>query len=355
MNRGSWATLAAITASLLLLGESGCKSSGKPTSLPRKSQTAYVSPEKTFSVRLPEGVTLERKRVGPATGPFLTGWHYIGGDKRAMFTVSVYDIVRGKREEVTSEEMIREHARSANVTLTSLAATKREGVPVSRAVGNLVSDGQRVTWTEEARIHGDRAFLLVAIAVHPEENPDVQAFFVSFSPLSAGTESTEPVETPVTAGQTRTALSISTDGRLTIDGRGLQLPCKRTLLDEMIGPPSREWAGGTYGNTIHTWDNLGIRAYEKTGSGTIQSVVIDLFPGKYRFSPKRVYGGDLTINGVTVTPATTPADVNGGLSRHRFSRSLLYVWSLRQERFVTTLNTKPNGAVTSVSIEATAR
>lgn len=316
-----------------------------------RRRSVYISPEETFSVQLPEGVTLELLRVGAATDPFLTGSFYAGGDERVVFTVGVYDIRKNAREEASLEVMIREHTASAGVTLTSLGLAERSGLPVSRGVGRLLSDGQWVTWVEEARIHGDRAFLLIAVAVHPEEDPDVEAFFESFTPLAAPMESSRPAETPVTTGETTTALSIATDGRHAINGESFRLPCQRRLLEGMIGRSSREWVGEEYGNTIHTWDDLGITTYEKTGTGIVTSVVIDLLPRKYNFSPKRAYSGSLTVDGITVTAAMTPVDVNAGLSGHQFSRILLHVWSCKRKGFATTLGTEPNGAIAYVGAD----
>jgi hypothetical protein len=71
------------------------------------------------------------------------------------------------------------------------------------------------------------------------------------------------------------------DGKLTLDGRQVHLPCRRVDFENMVGKASRQQSFAAEGKqapvNIHTWDELGFYAHERPGRNLVTqlSFVLD--------------------------------------------------------------------------------
>jgi hypothetical protein len=102
-------------------------------------------------------------------------------------------------------------------------------------------------------------------------------------------------------------------GASTVLMNGHQLFPSATLQDFecALGPFSRKWRPPNFENraftpnTLYTWDDSGIVAYEPVGSGTISSFSAWLCKSAYAFSPKTRFTGKLTVAGAAIDRAST--------------------------------------------------
>lgn len=95
------------------------------------------------------------------------------------------------------------------------------------------------------------------------------------------------------------------DEGVVLAGKRIRLPVSVPTLKAVLGPPDRSVA---LANTIYTWDDLGITAYEKPGSGMVSSIAFNFRPESFEFSPASGFDR-LVLNGVTLTRSSKPADL----------------------------------------------
>jgi hypothetical protein len=87
-----------------------------------------------------------------------------------------------------------------------------------------------------------------------------------------------------------------------INGQKIEAPVATTLLTGILGKDYRIFDGI---NTIYTYDQLGLRLYERPNSGVTGWVYIDFRSGPYRFWPKQVFAGVVNINGYKISKGFT--------------------------------------------------
>jgi len=95
------------------------------------------------------------------------------------------------------------------------------------------------------------------------------------------------------------------DGAIALDGKQARLPVSYGTLVQMIGDPDRS---KKLENTIHTWDHLGLLAYQAPGSPSISEVRFCFKPESFAFSPRSPFDS-LVMSGVTLTASSTKNDV----------------------------------------------
>jgi len=115
------------------------------------------------------------------------------------------------------------------------------------------------------------------------------------------------------------------DGKLTIDGRRVHLPCRRADFESLIGKPSRQQTFAAEGKqapvNVHTWDDLGLYAHERPGRNLVTqlSFVLDrrektVNPSELdQIWPAKNYGGPVVLEFAEIKRDTTPEALNAEL------------------------------------------
>jgi hypothetical protein len=83
-----------------------------------------------------------------------------------------------------------------------------------------------------------------------------------------------------------------------INNQKIEYPMTENNLRTVFGKQDRNFDGI---NIIYTYDKLGVRSYKSHETNFINSLYIDFIKGSYKFSPKRIFEGEVKINGFTVT------------------------------------------------------
>jgi hypothetical protein len=86
-------------------------------------------------------------------------------------------------------------------------------------------------------------------------------------------------------------------GLVFIDGNRINRTTKLSEYQAILGKPDRTTA---LKNTIHTYDNLGIRLYQRPGEDTVLSISLDFAQSRYEFSPKIPFKGAFKLSGQIV-------------------------------------------------------
>jgi hypothetical protein len=125
-------------------------------------------------------------------------------------------------------------------------------------------------------------------------------------------------------------------GTVTVNGTKLSLPIERKDLIRLLGKPSREME---LANTILTWDDLGIHAYQVLNTEKVRAIQVTLDPETYRFSPKKVFSGSLKVEGAVVTAESTIKDINRAMKQGTFRKEEgLGSWKVQYKDCVLYLN-----------------
>lgn len=146
-----------------------------------------------------------------------------------------------------------------------------------------------------------------------------------------GTPPPKPTPTPSTR-PTRKSVPRSvnveiTGKKMTIGGEKITLPVSRRVLFRILGDPTvitpadKSFRGS---NTIYTWDDYGIYAYEDPARKLIGSIDIQLNTDNslYNFSPVSAFTGKLKIDGTAVTTDSTVEQINVAKTGKPFSEYL---------------------------------
>lgn len=132
----------------------------------------------------------------------------------------------------------------------------------------------------------------------------VLASFLAFADeprLSA--DDTPPVKPPEAQ-----KLEVKVEGKeLSVAGTKVVLDGEKKALVDVLGKPSRTVEKA---NIIHVWDDLGVIAYEQPKTGKLIEVRVALADMNFEFWPKKLFRGKLTLDGASVTPATTIEAIN---------------------------------------------
>src|SRR5437667_10409365 len=77
-------------------------------------------------------------------------------------------------------------------------------------------------------------------------------------------------------------------GMVFIAGNRLDRTTKLSEYETILGKPDRVTA---LKNTIHTYDKLGVRLYQRPGEETVLSISLDFVKSRFEFSPKAPFRG----------------------------------------------------------------
>lgn len=109
-----------------------------------------------------------------------------------------------------------------------------------------------------------------------------------------------------TLKESKFGFAILKDG-VALNNKQARLPVSYATLVKMIGKPSRTKKGE---NLIHTWDELGILAYQQPSSKQISEIHFCFKPdSSLSFSPKKPFS-ELAMNGATLTADSSSDDVS---------------------------------------------
>lgn len=127
-------------------------------------------------------------------------------------------------------------------------------------------------------------------------------------------------ETPVIEFKNKTVVS----GETTI-----RFPLRLNNLVKLWGKPDRTFAKV---NTIYTWDNLGVVAFQETKDGPISALQFEFIPEKPDHSPKCGFRGELRILGKSFNSKSDEASLtSAGFKRPEALQSVLPYY-LKAER-----------------------
>lgn len=103
---------------------------------------------------------------------------------------------------------------------------------------------------------------------------------------------------------------------LVIGGHPVETPLGLHDLVRLIGPADR--ASGLE-NTIYTWDQLGLLAYQAPGEGTLLCLSICFRARAYDFAPRTPFSGMVQLNGTNIHAAATRSHLlEAGLQPEEF-------------------------------------
>jgi|GEM_PF-4826465 len=106
------------------------------------------------------------------------------------------------------------------------------------------------------------------------------------------------------------------NGSVMLNGALLILPAERGALVQIIGEPSR--VSHTQYNSILTWDDDGIFAYQIPENEQLRSFAVAIDREGYNFSPKNIFPGLLSVEGAVVTRNSTVSSINDAISLKAF-------------------------------------
>jgi hypothetical protein len=119
-----------------------------------------------------------------------------------------------------------------------------------------------------------------------------------------------------------------TKGSVVINGTKLSLPIQRKDLVRLLGKPDRETR---LANTILTWDELGIHAYQIPNTEKVRALHITMDREEFQFNPKKVFTGLLKVEGATITALSSIEFINRAIKPAAFIkvRESDDTWELR--------------------------
>ena len=94
---------------------------------------------------------------------------------------------------------------------------------------------------------------------------------------------------------------------MAINGKKFTLPSTEAALVAALGKPDRR---AELGNTILTWDELGVFAYLKPKTSTCHAFAIALGESTIKFWPKKRFSGLLTVDGAELKGDSSIIEVN---------------------------------------------
>lgn len=107
------------------------------------------------------------------------------------------------------------------------------------------------------------------------------------------------------------------DGAVIINGSKLSIPCEPKALFAILGKADRT---SDLANTIHTWDNLGIHAYQTTGKNEINAIQVTLNRLPYDFAPKQLFRGTVMFAGKPITKGTTAETIEKAAAPNKLNK-----------------------------------
>lgn len=123
------------------------------------------------------------------------------------------------------------------------------------------------------------------------------------------------------------------DGKLTLDGRRVHLPCRRADFESMVGKASRQQSFAAEGKqapvNVYTWDDLGLYAHERPGRNLVTqlSFVLDrrektVNPSDLdKIWPAKDFERPVVLEFVEIKRDATPEQLNAELKDQPLTRS----------------------------------
>jgi hypothetical protein len=142
------------------------------------------------------------------------------------------------------------------------------------------------------------------------------------------------------------------DESLSINGKKFALPLAREELVRLLGKPTRE---ARLANTILTWDELGVYAYQRPGTDKVHSFCVALGAEPYDFRPKKLFAGKASVDGAEVRADTAVKAVNAAKRGAPFKKVdlLPFLWVIERPNTIVFLHTAKasESALTELIIE----
>ena len=114
---------------------------------------------------------------------------------------------------------------------------------------------------------------------------------------------------------------------ISVKGREIVFPIDTTELFRLLGPPDRT---SELSNTIFTWDNIGIIAYERPNTNKVIQLGIAMGTKRYAFWPAKTFSGVLTIDNARISRQSKLIELNRVKSGRKFVQSSLpFIWEIR--------------------------
>ena len=119
-------------------------------------------------------------------------------------------------------------------------------------------------------------------------------------------------------------ISITRD-EILINGQSIELPVKKEKIFELLGQPTRV---SNLANTIYTWDENGLFAYEGPESGQIFSFAICLNRFDAGHWPRSLFTGRLIIDEAPITKTSEVTKINRTKKGQPFIKTMKLWWNL---------------------------
>jgi hypothetical protein len=147
---------------------------------------------------------------------------------------------------------------------------------------------------------------------------------IARSPQSSRLESTS-----TQAAKDKLTIEIS-GASLSINGKDVPLPIDTEKLFELLGRPDR--VSPLY-NTIYTWDEKGVFAYERPDGVQVFQISIAIGSIKFEYWPSQAFSGVLTIDGARITSQSDPVEINRIKTGKKFGQvfPLMFWWRISYE------------------------
>jgi hypothetical protein len=120
-----------------------------------------------------------------------------------------------------------------------------------------------------------------------------------------------------------------TKGAVVLNGTKLTIPFQRKDLVKLLGNPDRE---AKLANTILTWDELGIHAYQTLNKEEINALQVTFDRQRLNFTPKKLFSGSLKVEGAPVTAESTVEAINRAIKPAAFQKAFGDSWQLQYDQ-----------------------
>jgi len=275
-----------------------------------KSTGSFIFPEQTveFSVIFPHAPRVQTIYIeGGLSGKqavLTTGDSFLRAEVMELSDEQAANAA--KNTESQRVEIALAYARANGISNASVSAGVNDLGRFARLRGNKTIEGISVTY-ETMFIWGKKQAFNIAVGGMSSSYPQrsITTFLNSVKSLGQSVRSR--------------GIGISVNPSiLTIGGSVIEFPISRAEVFRVLGSPTRQTSKT---NTIYTWDDIGVLAYERPNSGQINqvNVVFNNVDMNYDFFPIRVFSGILTVNGKPILQSSKSNGLNYGRTGTLFS------------------------------------
>ena len=212
-----------------------------------------------------------------------------------------------KNTETQRAEIAHAYARANGLSNAAVTSGVNELGRFAKLRGNKVIQGVNITF-ESIFIWGYKQAFTLTVGGSSSRYPQQSITTFLNSVRSPG-------QTTVPKG-----INISVDrSKLVLGALSTALPSPKSEIFKAFGSPSRQTSKL---NTIYTWDNLGVVAYETPNTGMISqvSVVLNNLDMNYDFFPRKTFSGKLTVDGINIVKHLKGSNLNIGRTTAYFSK-----------------------------------